>query len=96
MSKNVDIDRCPVPLSSLGTENLFFTSGNIALNLNRMLRVRYLVRENSVCSENSTVWKSVLKSSFQSEKFSERAEILLFTTENVALQWNRTSRLNDL
>ena len=39
----------------------------------------------SARSENSTDWKSALMANFQSVESSERAEILLFTRENVAL-----------
>ena len=39
---------------------------------------------------------SCLKASFQSVEFSERAEILLFTRENVALKFNRLLRLSDI
>ena len=37
-----------------------------------------------------------IKANFQSVEFSERAEILLFTRENVALKMNRLLRLSNI
>ena len=47
-------------------------------------------------NENVFCLYLTFKANFQSVEFSERAEILLFTRENVALKLNRLLRLSNI
>ena len=88
------------------TEILLFTTENVALKLNRLLRLSNISlskippgRDFPLTGNwplHRTPTEQYVKANFQSVEFSERAEILLFTTENVALKLNRLLRLSNI
>ena len=53
-------------------------------------------KQNAYKTSQSNRRETSCKADFQSVKFSERAEILLFTRENFALKLNRLLRLSNI